>query len=232
MCQALPTWGNRDNPGNYRESPEIVVKSKEIGVKSIEIDAWNQQILIGFRQELMGNHWELPEIVGKSTDIDRILAGMDGKSLGITGNCREINRYWQDSGRNWWEITVNYRKWLWEKQKFSGNERKLIEFRQELIGNHWELPEIVVKSIEIDRIQAGMDGKSQGITGNCREINRYWQDSGGNWWEITGKWWEITGKWWEIPFIIWNLSESPQIDGKSTVNNVPKITAALSTEKA
>jgi hypothetical protein len=33
----------------------------------------------------MGNHRELPEIVGKSIDIDRILAGMDGKSPEIIG---------------------------------------------------------------------------------------------------------------------------------------------------
>ena len=41
----------------------------------------NERKLIGVRQEWMGNHRELPEIVGKSTDIDRILAGIDGKSL-------------------------------------------------------------------------------------------------------------------------------------------------------
>jgi len=39
----------------------------------------------------MGNHWELPEIVVKSTDIDRIQAGMDGKSPESDGKYHSLS---------------------------------------------------------------------------------------------------------------------------------------------
>ena len=54
----------------------------------------------------MGNHRELPEIVGKSTDIDRIQAGIDGKSPESDGKSPESDgKYHSLSG-----ISANHLK--------------------------------------------------------------------------------------------------------------------------